>query len=161
MAIRNIRLRYDEALRKQAREVKEINDKVLELIDDMAETMYSNDGVGLAAPQVGILKRIVVIDIGEGLLELINPVIVETKGEQINSEACLSVPGLSGKVVRPTYVKVEALNRNSEKITVEGKELLAIALCHEIDHLDGILYIDKAIGELDRVTAESDLDDEF
>ncbi|HIT73593.1 peptide deformylase [Tyzzerella sp. An114] len=149
MAIRQIRLSTDEILRKKSKEVKEITPSVLTLLDDMAETMYEANGVGLAAPQVGILKRIVVIDIGEGLIELINPVVVETKGSQIGSEGCLSIPGASAEVDRPEYVKVEALNRNGEKIVVEGTELMAVALCHETDHLDGVLYIDKAIGEIE------------
>ena len=149
MAIRQIRLSTDEILRKKSKEVKEITPSVLTLLDDMAETMYEANGVGLAAPQVGILKRIVVIDIGEGLIELINPVVVETKGSQIGSEDCLSIPGASAEVDRPEYVKVEALNRNGEKIVVEGTELMAVALCHETDHLDGVLYIDKAIGEIE------------
>ena len=149
MAIRQIRLSTDEILRKKSKEVKEITPSVLTLLDDMEETMYEANGVGLAAPQVGILKRIVVIDIGEGLIELINPVVVETKGSQIGSEGCLSIPGASAEVDRPEYVKVEALNRNGEKIVVEGTELMAVALCHETDHLDGVLYIDKAIGEIE------------
>lgn len=147
MAIRTIRLKDDEILRKKSREVKEINEKIITLLDDMAETMYAAEGVGLAAPQVGILKKVVIIDIGEGLIELINPVVVETRGERVWEEACLSVPGETGKVLRPEYCRVEALNRNGEKIVVEGEELLAIALCHETEHLDGILYIDKLIGE--------------
>ena len=118
---------------------------MLTLLDDMAETMYDANGVGLAAPQVGVLKRIVVIDIGEGLVELINPEILETSGSQIDHEGCLSIPGNSALVERPNYVKVKALNRNGEEIIVEGKELMARALCHETDHLDGILYIDKAL----------------
>lgn len=149
MATREIRLSTDEVLRKVCKPVKEINEKTLMLLDDMAETMYAANGVGLAAPQVGILKRIVTIDIGDGLLELINPVIVEKRGSQIDYEACLSVPGRSELVDRPEYVRVEALNRNGEKIVVEGEELMAVALCHETDHLDGILYIDKAIPEED------------
>ncbi len=149
MATREIRLSTDEVLRKVCKPVKEINEKTLILLDDMAETMYAANGVGLAAPQVGILKRIVTIDIGDGLLELINPVIVEKRGSQIDYEACLSVPGRSELVDRPEYVRVEALNRKGEKIVVEGEELMAVALCHETDHLDGILYIDKAIPEED------------
>ncbi|WP_352400250.1 peptide deformylase [Anaerotignum sp.] len=147
MATREIRLSTDEVLRKKCKPVKEINENTLTLLDDMAETMYAANGVGLAAPQVGILKRIVVIDIGDGLIELINPVIVEKKGSQIDYEGCLSVPGMSALVDRPEYVKVEALNRHGEKIVVEGEELMAVALCHETDHLDGVLYIDKAIPE--------------
>lgn len=149
MATREIRLSMDEVLRKVCKPVKEINEKTLILLDDMAETMYAANGVGLAAPQVGILKRIVTIDVGEGLVELINPVVVEKKGSQIDYEACLSVPGRSELVERPEYVRVEALNRNGEKIVVEGEELMAVALCHETDHLDGVLYIDKAIPEED------------
>ena len=147
MAKRQIRLSTDEVLRKTCKPVKEITANTLTLLEDMAETMYDANGVGLAAPQVGILKRIVVIDIGEGLLELINPVIVETKGLQIDYECCLSVPGTSARVERPAYVKVEALDRNGAPIVVEGEELMAVALCHELDHLDGVLYIDKALPE--------------
>lgn len=147
MAKRTIRLSTDGILRKKCKSVQEINENTWTLLEDMAETMYDANGVGLAAPQVGILKRIVVIDIGEGLVELINPVIVETKGSQVDYEGCLSIPGQSAIVDRPEYVKVEGLNRHGEKIIVEGEELMAVALCHEIDHLDGILYIDKAIPE--------------
>lgn len=154
MATRNIRLSVDEILRKKCKEVKEINERLLTILDDMAETMYASNGVGLAAPQVGILKRMVVIDIGEGLLELINPVIVEQSGEQVGDEGCLSVPGRSGQVTRPNYVKVEALNRDGDKIIVEGEALMARALCHEIDHLDGKLYIDIVEGELKDVSFE-------
>jgi peptide deformylase len=111
--------------------------------------MYDANGVGLAAPQVGVLKRVVVIDVGNGLLELINPVIVEAKGSQIGEEGCLSIPGFSAEVDRPAYVKVEALNRHGEPIVVEGTDLLAVALCHETDHLDGILYIDKALEQME------------
>ncbi len=151
MALRKIRLSTDEVLRKKSKEVKEINDKILELLDDMADTMYDANGVGLAAPQVGVLRRVVVIDIGDGIVELINPVIVETDGEQFGEEGCLSFPGKAGDVRRPNYCKVEALNREGEKIIVEGEELMARALCHEIDHLDGILYIDKVEGEIEEV----------
>jgi len=112
--------------------------------------MYAANGVGLAAPQVGILKRVVVIDVGEGLMELINPVIVKQEGEQTEVEGCLSIPGVAGEVKRPAKVLVEALNRDGEKIKVEGQGLLAVALCHEIDHLDGILFIDKVIRFIDR-----------
>ena len=147
MAKRNIRIKGDEILRKTSKPVPEITPRILTLLDDMADTMYAAEGVGLAAPQVGILKRVVVIDVGQGLLELINPVIVETSGEVIDSEGCLSIPGESGYVERPEYVKVEATDRNGQAFTVEGTELLARALCHEIDHLDGVLYIDKVIPE--------------
>ena len=147
MAKRTIRISTDEVLRKVCKPVKEINEKVLTLLDDMAETMEDANGAGLAAPQVGVLKRIAVIDIGEGLVELINPVVVETRGSQIGEEGCLSIPGMSASVDRPEYVRVEALNREGESIVVEGTDLMAVALCHETDHLDGVLYIDKAIDE--------------
>ncbi len=135
----------NELLRKKSREVEKIDDRIITLLDDMAETMYQANGVGLAAPQVGVLKRIVVIDVGDGLLELINPVITYKKGEQIGPEGCLSVPGKSGTVARPEKVKVRAKNRNGEEINIDGEGLLAIALCHEIDHLSGTLYIDNVI----------------
>ncbi len=139
----------NETLRKKSREVEKIDDRILTLLDDMAETMYDANGVGLAAPQVGILKRIVVIDVGDGLLELINPVITYKKGEQINPEGCLSVPGKSGTVSRPEKVKVRALNRHGEEINIDADGLLAIALCHEIDHLSGTLYIDNVIAYIE------------
>ena len=145
MAIRNIRISTDEVLRKKCKEVKEITPNLLTLLDDMADTMYEANGVGLAAPQVGILKRAVVIDIGEGLVELINPVILETSGSQIDDEGCLSVPGKYAPVDRPNYVKVKAMDRDGNEFIIEGEELMARGLCHEIDHLDGILYIDKAL----------------
>ena len=154
MAIREIRVKGDEILRKKCKEVKEITPKILTLLDDMAGTMYAANGVGLAAPQIGILKRIVVIDVGEGIIELINPVVVETKGAVIGDEACLSVPGKSAQVERPEYVKVEALNREGKKIVVEGTELLAVALCHETDHLDGVLYVDKALPNTETIWEE-------
>ena len=147
MAIRNIRLSTDEVLRKKCKPVKEITPNLLTLLDDMANTMYEANGVGLAAPQVGILKRAVVIDIGDGLVELINPVIMETSGSQIDDEGCLSLPGKSAPVERPNYVKVQAIDRDGNECIIEGEELMARALCHEIDHLDGILYIDKALPE--------------
>lgn len=150
MALRNIRKEDDEVLRKISKAVSVIDDKILTLLKDMAETMYDADGVGLAAPQVGILKRVVVIDVGNGLLELINPEIVKEEGEQLYCEGCLSIPGILGEVKRPAKVVVEALNPKGEKITVEGTELLAVALCHEIDHLNGILFKDKAIRFIDK-----------
>jgi len=135
----------DTALRLKSRPVTDINKRILTLLDDMTETMRYADGVGLAAPQVGVLRRVVVIECEPGnVLELINPVIVEKSGEQHELEGCLSVPGRQGYTDRPMHVKVEALNRNGEKITLEGEGLLARAFCHEIDHLDGILYIDHA-----------------
>lgn len=148
MATRKIVREGDEVLRKICRPVKEVDKRTKMLLDDMAETMYKAEGVGLAAPQVGILKRIVVIDVGEGLLELINPEIIETEGSMINPEGCLSLPGRRGTVERPERVKVRAMNRKNQIIEVEGEGLLAMALCHEIDHLDGILYIDKMIEDV-------------
>lgn len=145
MAIRTIRISTDEVLRKKCKVVKEITPNLLTLLDDMADTMYDANGVGLAAPQVGILKRVVVIDIGEGLVELINPEILETSGSQIDDEGCLSVPGKYAPVDRPYYAKVKAMDRDGNEFIIEGEELMARALCHEIDHLDGILYIDKAL----------------
>lgn len=149
MAIRTIRQMGDPVLNKVSKEVKEITPRAQELIDDMFETMYDACGVGLAAPQVGVLKRIVVIDTtGEDPILLINPRIVETSGEQTGHEGCLSVPGKTGMVTRPNYVKVVAQNEKMETIEVEGEELLARALCHEIEHLDGHLYVEKVEGEL-------------
>lgn len=148
MAIREIRERGDEVLTKVCKEVKVMTPRTLVLIEDMLETMYEAMGVGLAAPQVGILKRIVVIDVGEGPIVLINPEILETSGEQTGDEGCLSVPGLSGQVTRPNYVKVRALDENMEEIVYEGEGLLARAFCHELDHLDGHLYVEKVEGEL-------------
>lgn len=149
MAIRNIREIGDPVLYKKCKEVKEVSERTKELIHDMFETMYDAEGVGLAAPQVGVLKRIVTIDVtGEDPVLLINPVILETSGEQNGNEGCLSVPGKTGVVTRPNYVKVKAYNEEMQPIEVEGTELLARALCHEIDHLEGRLYVDKVEGEL-------------
>lgn len=148
MALRNIRILGDEILKKQAKEVTEMTPRIEELIDDMFETMYDANGCGLAAPQVGIRKRIVVIDCGDQPLVLINPEILETSGEQTGQEGCLSVPGKVGIVTRPNYAKVKALDENMDEIIVEGTELLARCLCHEIDHLNGIMYVDKAEGPL-------------
>ena len=148
MAIRNIRIIGDEILEKKCRPVTEMKPRIKELIEDMLDTMYEAMGVGLAAPQVGILKRIVTIDIGEGPIVLINPEILETSGEQTGEEGCLSVPGKAGLVTRPNYVKVKALNEDMEEIVLEGEELLARAFCHEIDHLDGKMYVDLVEGGL-------------
>lgn len=156
MAIRTIRVQGDEVLTKKSREVKEMTPKIKVLIEDMLDTMYEAMGVGLAAPQVGILKRIVTIDVGEGPLILINPKILETKGEQTGEEGCLSVPGMSGQVTRPNYVKVKALDMDMKEVIYEGEELLARAFCHEIDHLDGKMYTDLVEGELHRVTYEDE-----
>ena len=149
MAIRNIREIGDPVLNKSCKTVTEITDRTRQLIDDMFETMYDAEGVGLAAPQVGILKRMVVVDVtGEDPILLINPVIMETSGEQTGNEGCLSVPGKTGVVTRPNYVKVKAYNENMEPFEIEGTELLARAFCHEIEHLDGHLYVEKVEGEL-------------
>ena len=160
MALRNIREMGDDILTKKCKPVKEINERTLDLIDDMFETMYESNGVGLAAPQVGILKRIVVIDTtGEDPILLINPVIVETSGEQTGDEGCLSVPGKCGVVTRPNYVKVLAYDENMEQVEIEGTELLARALCHEIDHLEGHLYVEKVEGPLkDAVYEEEEIE---
>ncbi len=144
MAKRTIRIDGDDVLRKVCKPVKSMTARTEELIDDMFETMYDSNGVGLAAPQVGVLKRIVVIDVMDGNpLVLINPEIVETEGEQTGPEGCLSLPGLEGEVTRPERVVCKALDRNMDEITVEGEGLLARCICHELDHLDGILYKDK------------------
>ena len=149
MAIRNIREIGEEVLTKRCKEVTQMTERTGELIEDMLETMYEANGVGLAAPQVGILKRIVVIDVtGEDPFVLINPRIVETSGEQTGQEGCLSVPGKSGEVTRPNHVKAVALDVNMEPIEIEGTELLARAICHELDHLDGHLYVEKVNGPL-------------
>ena len=143
MALRQIVQIGEPVLRKVSKRVEKIDDKIIQLLEDMADTMYEADGVGLAAPQVGILKRVVVIDIGDGLLELINPEIIETSGEQIDDEGCLSVAGEAGVVKRPYKVKIRAYNRKGQLFEMVGEELLARAFCHEIDHLDGILFVDK------------------
>ena len=146
MALRNIRTIGDPCLNKVCREVNIITDKIRILVEDMLDTMYEADGVGLAAPQVGVLKRIVVIDITEERddpIVLINPVILETRGSQTGDEGCLSVPERSGKVTRPQYVKIKAYNLDMEEFEMEGEDLLARAFCHEIDHLDGHLYTEK------------------
>ncbi|MDE7353864.1 MAG: peptide deformylase [Acetatifactor sp.] len=157
MAIRNIREIGEEVLTKKAREVTEMTPRIRELIEDMLETMYEANGVGLAAPQVGVLKRIVVIDVtGEDPHILINPRIVETSGEQTGQEGCLSVPGKSGQVTRPNYVKAVALDVNMKETELEGTELLARAICHEVDHLDGHLYVEKVEGPLQDVSADDD-----
>ncbi|WP_026882346.1 peptide deformylase [Clostridium akagii] len=145
MALREIRTLGDDLLRKKSRKIEVINKRILTLIDDMKETMYNAHGVGLAAPQVGVLKRLVVIDVGEGPIVLINPEILETSGSQIDEEGCLSIPGREEEVERPNYVKAKALNEKGEEIIIEGEELLARAICHEIDHLFGVLFIDKAL----------------
>lgn len=152
MAIRNIREDGDEVLRKVCKPVEVMTERLSTLIDDMFETMYEANGVGLAAPQVGVLRRIVVIDVmDDNPLVLVNPEIIEKDGEQIGPEGCLSLPGIQGDVARPEHVVCKALDRDMKEITVEGEGLLARAICHELDHLDGILYKDLAIGGLYKV----------
>ena len=159
MAVREVREIGDPILGKTCKAVKEVTERTLELIDDMFETMYETNGVGLAAPQGGILKRIVVIDTtGEDPILMINPRIIETSGEQTGYEGCLSVPGKSGMVTRPNYVKAVSYNENMEEFTIEGTELMARAICHELDHLDGHLYTELVEGPLVDVEPE-ELDD--
>lgn len=149
MAIRRIiEMGTDDVLRRHARAVERFDAHLSQLLDDMAETMYAHDGAGLAAPQVGILKRCVVIDVGEGLVELVNPEILRSEGEVTVVEGCLSVPGRCGRVVRPEKVTVRAQNRRGEPVEMTGEGFLAVAMSHEIDHLDGILYVDKMIEDV-------------
>ncbi len=156
MALRTIRIQGDPVLEKVCKPVPEVTEKIRDLIDDMIETMYEANGVGLAAPQVGILKRIVVIDVGEGPIVMINPCILETSGEQTGDEGCLSLPGKAGVVTRPNYVKAKAYNEDMEEYTIEGTALLARAICHELDHLDGHMYTEKVEGSLHEVTYEEE-----
>ncbi len=158
MAIRNIVKEGDEVLAKKARPVTDFNERLHTLLDDMADTMYESGGVGLAGNQVGTLRRVVVIDIGEGLIELVNPEIIETDGEQESVEGCLSCPGEYGITRRPYYVKVKAQDRFGEFFEIEGEELLAKAFCHEIDHLEGIIYKQVALRMLDPSELETDED---
>ena len=160
MALRTIRVEGDPVLTKISRPVDKMTPRIQDLITDMLDTMYEAMGVGLAAPQVGILKRIVVIDVGDGPIILINPEIIEKSGEQTGDEGCLSVPGMSGQVTRPDHVKVKALNEDMEEVVYEGEGLLARAFCHELDHLDGHMYTELVEGELHRVSYdEEDLED--
>ena len=158
MALRQIRKVGDEILRKKSRVVETVDERIVELLNDMYDTLKaSDDGIGLAAPQIGVLKRLVVIDLTEEdgeVYKLVNPVIIKSKGEQVCREGCLSVPGVLGDVVRPKEVVVEALNEKGEKIKIKAKDLLAIVLCHEIDHLDGILFTDRATELFDNVEEE-------
>ena len=156
MALRTIRVQGDSVLTKKSRTVDKMTPRIGELITDMLDTMYDAMGVGLAAPQVRILKRIVVIDVGEGPIVLINPEILETSGEQTGDEGCLSVPGMAGQVTRPNYVKVKALDVNMNEQIYEGEGLLARAFCHEIDHLDGKMYTELVEGELHKVTYDEE-----
>lgn len=157
MAIRKIRTIGDDILRKECKPVKEMTPRIRELIDDMFETMYDACGVGLAAPQIGILKQIAIIDVEDGSrYVLINPEIIETAGSQTGTEGCLSVPGKSGTVTRPNYVKVRALNEDMEPFELAGEELLARAICHECAHLHGELFVDLVEGELFDVGQEQE-----
>ena len=156
MAIREIRIKGDDVLTKVCKEVTKMTPRTEELIEDMIETMYEANGVGLAAPQVGVLKRIVVIDVGEGPIVMINPVILETSGSQTGDEGCLSVPGKAGQVTRPNYVRASFLNEDMDECIIEGEELLARAICHEVEHLDGHLYTEKVEGALHDVTYDED-----
>ena len=160
MALRTIREFGDEVLNKECKEVTKMTLRTKILIEDMLDTMYEKMGVGLAAPQVGILKQIVVIDVGEGPIVLINPEIVETSGEQTGEEGCLSVPGMSGQVTRPNYVKVKALDMDMNEQIYEGEGLLARAFCHELDHLDGKMYTRLVEGELHHVSYDNEEEEE-
>lgn len=156
MALRQIRIQGDAVLEKKCREITELTPRIKELIGDMLETMYDACGVGLAGPQVGVLKRLCVIDIGDGPIVLINPVILTSDGEQTGDEGCLSLPGKAGQVTRPNHVIVRAMDENMEEREIEGEGLLARAMCHEIDHLDGHMYTEKVEGQLHDVTYEAD-----
>ena len=156
MALRTIRVQGDSVLTKKSRTVDKMTPRIGELITDMLDTMYDAMGVGLAAPQVGILKHIVVIDVGEGPIVLINPEILETSGEQTGDEGCLSVPGMAGQVTRPNYVKVKAQDEDMNEVEYEGEGLLARAFCHELDHLDGHMYTELVEGELHHVSYDED-----
>ena len=156
MALRTIRVEGDPVLTKISRPVDKMTPRIQDLITDMLDTMYEAMGVGLAAPQVGILKRIVVIDVGDGPIILINPEIIEKSGEQTGDEGCLSVPGMSGQVTRPDHVKVKALNEDMEEVVYEGEGLLARAFCHELDHLYGHMYTELVEGELHRVSYDEE-----
>lgn len=156
MALRTIRIQGDPVLTKKCKEITEMTEKIRVLIDDMLETMYEANGVGLAAPQVGILKRLVVMDCGEGPIVMINPVILETSGEQTGDEGCLSLPGKAGQVTRPNYVKARFLDEDMQECEIEGTELLARCICHELDHLDGHMYTEKVVGGIHDVNCEED-----
>ncbi|MFA5634799.1 MAG: peptide deformylase [Anaerovoracaceae bacterium] len=145
MALRNIVKEGDDILAKRAKEVPKVNEKIKVLLDDMIETMRANDGVGLAAPQVGVLRRIFIVEVNDEVYELINPEILEESGIQTGDEGCLSVPGYIGTVERPAYIKMKGLDRDGNEIEVEGRELLAVALSHEYDHLEGVLFVNKAL----------------
>ena len=157
MALRAIRINDDPILKKHCKKVEVVDNKIRQILNDMLDTLHAtSNGAAIAAPQVGILKRIVVIDVGEGPIVLINPEILETSGEQTGDEGCLSVPGMAGQVTRPNYVKVKAMDEDMNEVIYEGTELLARAFCHEIDHLDGKMYTDLVEGELHRTSYEED-----
>ena len=156
MALRTIRIQGDPVLEKKCREITEMTPKLQTLIEDMLDTVYDAMGVGLAAPQGRILKRVVVIDVGEGPIVMINPEIIETSGEQTGDEGCLSLPGKAGCVTRPNYVKARFLGEDMQEYEIEGEELLARAICHELDHLDGHMYTEKVEGPLHEVKYEED-----
>ncbi|MBE5801289.1 MAG: peptide deformylase [Clostridiales bacterium] len=161
MAIRKIIEIGDDKLRKQCKPVEKFDKRLKILLDDMADTMYEANGVGLAAPQVGILRRVVVVDVGEGLFKLVNPVIVETEGEQSGPEGCLSVPGRSGIVTRPMIVTVDAQDENGEPVHLRTEGFFARAICHELDHLDGVLYVDKMDREIFDDEEYEEYDEEY
>ena len=144
MALRNIITKENDILGKRAKEVTEVNDRILMILDDMLETMREFNGLGIAAPQVGVLRRMFIVEVEDQLVELINPEILKIDGCQKSEEGCLSVPGIIGAVERPAYVKMKGLNRHGDQVVVEGTELMAVALCHEYDHLEGILFVEKA-----------------
>lgn len=156
MAIRTIRTEGDPVLGKICKPILEVTPKITDLIDDMLETMYEANGVGLAAPQVGILKRLVVIDVGEGPIVMINPTIIKEDGEQTGDEGCLSIPGKAGQVTRPNHVIARFYDEDMKECEIEGEELLARAICHELDHLDGHLYVEKVVGGLHDVTYDTE-----
>lgn len=156
MALRQIRIHGDAILSKKCREVKEMTPRMKELIGDMLDTMYEAGGVGLAGPQVGVLKRVCVIDIGDGPIVMVNPVLLSSDGEQTGDEGCLSLPGKAGQVTRPNHVIVRAMDENMEEHELEGEELLARAMCHEIEHLDGHMYTEKVVGGLHDVAFEDE-----
>lgn len=156
MALRTIRVEGDPLLRKKSRKVETIDERIWELLDDMRETMVHADGIGLAAPQVGVLRRVVVIDIGDGPIEMINPEIIRQDGSVRVQEGCLSVPDKMGFVVRPESLAVRYLDRDGNEVTLDADDLLAVAVCHELDHLDGVLYIDKATG-IQMVTTDQEV----
>lgn len=160
MALRVIKLDGDPVLRKKSKAIDEVTDRIRILLDDMVETMIDADGIGLAAPQVGVLRRAIVVDIGEGIIKMVNPEILEKDGSVVDVEGCLSVPNLSGTVERPETVKVKYIDENNEEIILETKELLARAICHEIDHLNGILYTDKVLEYVDLSELQEEKEEE-